>query len=357
MLTTLSLSILYVQSGFLNIQHGEYNGLLVVIQLFGGGIVSYFLNEILDYYGICCAITLLMAKNVCKMIFGQAFSPVTIDTGRGPEFEGSVICFVHLLFSWANKGLAVHESFFRQNQPNLITLGSTILVFLVVIYLQGVRIEMPVKSRAMLGQHGTFQIKLLYPSNKPVLAQVPQFFVVFMRAPNKIIVSSSWTPALFLSIFPSRVPEFRNEMVVARWPLATASIQTTAPVAIRFMLLAYSTHPQNAHFRSAPDLCVRHVYALLLYDILSIVNYKRGLSKESRTAGQRPTWSNASDHGGGTTGRFGRGFERGGQETCSYRINSRRFCYGAYLYRQRHSGSSWWWTWNVDCDEHHVLSV
>lgn len=179
MLIILTTSILYVQSGLLNIQQGRYNGLLVVIQLFGGGAVSYFLDEILGYYGICCAFTLLMAKNVCKMIFWQAFSPVTIDTGRGPEFEGSVICFVHLLFSWANKARAVHESFFRQNQPNLITLGSTILVFLMVIYLQGVRIEMPVKSRATLGQHGTYQIKLLYSSKRPIFIQVKPIFLLF----------------------------------------------------------------------------------------------------------------------------------------------------------------------------------
>lgn len=44
------------------------------------------------------------------------------------------------------------------------------------------------------------------------------------------------------------------------------------------MLLAHSAYIQNIHVRSPPDLCVRCVYALLLRDIRSIVNYEKRLS-------------------------------------------------------------------------------
>jgi len=63
---------------------------------------------------------------------------MTVNKGRGPEFEGSVICLIHLISSWANKTHAIQEAIFRKAQPNLLTLGSTIIIFIAIIYLQGV---------------------------------------------------------------------------------------------------------------------------------------------------------------------------------------------------------------------------
>ena len=87
---------------------------------------------------MCPLYTLFLAANACKVIFWQAFSPITVDTGRGPEFEGSIICFVHLISSWTSKSMAVREAILRKSQPNLSTLGSTIFVFIAIIYLQGI---------------------------------------------------------------------------------------------------------------------------------------------------------------------------------------------------------------------------
>ena len=72
-------------------------------------------------------------------IVWRAFSPTTVNTGRGPEFEGAIIALVHLLITWPNKQLALREAFYRQNLPNIMNLLSTIIVFGVVIYLQGKR--------------------------------------------------------------------------------------------------------------------------------------------------------------------------------------------------------------------------
>jgi protein transport protein SEC61 subunit alpha len=114
----------------------ESVGALVVFQLAGEGIVVYFLDEVLNSHGMCPVFTRFMAANNSKSFLWLAFSPVTIDLGRGPEFEGSVLCLVQLLLSWRNKSQAVHGSLFRQNQPNLITLGSSLFVLVAIIYLQ-----------------------------------------------------------------------------------------------------------------------------------------------------------------------------------------------------------------------------
>ena len=90
----------------------------------------------------------------------KAFSPTSINTGRGPEYEGAVIALFHLLMTWPNKQRALQEAFYRQNLPNIMNLIATVVVFAVVIYLQGFRIEIPVKSNRFRGQRGSYPVKL-----------------------------------------------------------------------------------------------------------------------------------------------------------------------------------------------------
>jgi len=66
----------------------------------------------------------------------------------------------------------LREAFYRKNLPNLTNLMATIIVFLVVIYVQGFRVDLPlkhVKARGISNQ--TYPIKLFYTSNIPVILQ------------------------------------------------------------------------------------------------------------------------------------------------------------------------------------------
>ncbi|CAN0474127.1 unnamed protein product, partial [Ectocarpus sp. 8 AP-2014] len=64
---------------------------------------------------------------------------------------------------------ALQEAFYRQNLPNITNLLATALVFIVVIYFQGWRVDLPVKYQKYRGQQGTYPIKLFYTSNMPVI--------------------------------------------------------------------------------------------------------------------------------------------------------------------------------------------
>ncbi|KAI5983682.1 SecY protein [Pisolithus marmoratus] len=94
-------------------------------------------------------ISLFIATNVCESIIWKAFSPTTVNTGRGPEFEGR----------------ALREAFWRDRLPNVMNLLATVVVFAAVIYLQGFRIEIPVKSNRFRGQRGAYPVKLFTPRN------------------------------------------------------------------------------------------------------------------------------------------------------------------------------------------------
>ena len=115
---------------------------LLVVQLLTAAIVVVLLDELLQKgYGLGSGISLFIATNICESIIWRAFSPTTVNTGRGPEFEGAIIALVHLLITWPNKQMALREAFYRQNLPNIMNLISTILVFSAVIYLQGMSLQ------------------------------------------------------------------------------------------------------------------------------------------------------------------------------------------------------------------------
>jgi protein transport protein SEC61 subunit alpha len=121
-----------------------------------------------------------IATNVCEQIVWKAFSPTTVNTGRGPEFEGAILSLIHLVVTWPNKQLALREAFFRQNLPNIMNLISTIVIFAAVIYLQGFRVEIPIKSSRQRGMRGSYPIRLFYTSNMPIMLQSALSTQVFL---------------------------------------------------------------------------------------------------------------------------------------------------------------------------------
>lgn len=195
---TIGEAVAYVLSGMYGPIRdlGAGNAILIITQLFFAGIIVIILDELLQKgYGLGSGISLFIATNICENIIWKAFSPTTINTGRGTEFEGAVIALFHLLITRSNKIRALKEAFFRQNLPNLTNLMATILVFLVVIYFQGFRVDLPVKYTKYRGQQGSYPIKLFYTSNIPIILQTAlvsnlYFFsqLLYKRYPSNILV-------------------------------------------------------------------------------------------------------------------------------------------------------------------------
>ncbi|KAJ9495724.1 translocon subunit [Exophiala xenobiotica] len=155
--------------------------LLLIVQLVIAGLVVILLDELLQKgYGLGSGISLFIATNICESIIWKAFSPTTIDTGRGKEFEGAVIALFHLLVTWPDKTRALREAFYRQHLPNVMNLLATLAVFAAVIYLQGFRVEIPVKSSRQRGMRGSFPVRLFYTSNMPIMLQSALASNIFM---------------------------------------------------------------------------------------------------------------------------------------------------------------------------------
>jgi protein transport protein SEC61 subunit alpha len=196
MVITIGQAIVYVMTGMYGdpSEIGAGVCLLIIIQLFVAGLIVLLLDELLQKgsltrstrclvcfltrisslllgYGLGSGISLFIATNICETIVWKAFSPATVNTGRGTEFEGAVIALFHLLATRQDKVRGLREAFYRQNLPNLMNLLATVLVFAIVIYFQGFRVDLPIKSARYRGQYSSYPIKLFYTSNIPIILQ------------------------------------------------------------------------------------------------------------------------------------------------------------------------------------------
>ncbi|KAF8373799.1 hypothetical protein PRIPAC_80228, partial [Pristionchus pacificus] len=83
---------------------------------------------------------------------------------------------------------ALREAFYRQNLPNLMNLMATVLVFAVVIYFHGLRVDLPIKSARYSVQYSSYPIKLFYTSNIPIILQsalVSNLYVISQMLASK----------------------------------------------------------------------------------------------------------------------------------------------------------------------------
>eukprot|EP00612_Vaucheria_litorea_P000482 CAMPEP_0171452014 /NCGR_PEP_ID=MMETSP0945-20130129/286_1 /TAXON_ID=109269 /ORGANISM="Vaucheria litorea, Strain CCMP2940" /LENGTH=461 /DNA_ID=CAMNT_0011976585 /DNA_START=84 /DNA_END=1469 /DNA_ORIENTATION=+ len=173
-LITIGEAVAYVVSGMYGDLGtlGAGNAILIICQLFFAGLVVIMLDELLQKgYGLGSGISLFIATNICETIIWKAFSPTTINTGKGTEFEGAIIALFHLMITRTDKMRALKEALYRQNLPNVTNLLATFLIFIIVIYFQGWRVDLPVKYQKYRGQQGTYPIKLFYTSNMPIILQ------------------------------------------------------------------------------------------------------------------------------------------------------------------------------------------
>jgi len=175
MVITVGQGTAYVMSGMYGevSELGFGNAFIIVFQLFFASILVLVWDELLSKgYGLGSAISLFIATNICESIIWKSFSPTTISTASGTQFEGAVIALVHLLITRNDKVRALREAFYRKNLPNVSNLIATVIIFAVVIFLQGFRVDIPIKHNKVKGSSGTtYPIKLFYTSNMPIILQ------------------------------------------------------------------------------------------------------------------------------------------------------------------------------------------
>jgi preprotein translocase subunit SecY len=163
--------------------------ILVFIQLIFGGIVVMLLDEMLQKgWGIGSGISLFIAAGVSQQVLWGLFAPLPtgIDLGEGiigdNLFRGAILAFIQALI-YGIQGTVTYlptgqtgfapwffGAFNRPGGfPGVTAVIATAIVFLIVVYIESVRVELPLSHAQYRGFHGKYPIKLLYTSNIPVI--------------------------------------------------------------------------------------------------------------------------------------------------------------------------------------------
>lgn len=163
--------------------------IVIFLQLLFAGMIIILLDEMVQKgWGIGSGISLFIMAGVAQKIVLDSFNPfpgpgTSKSAGAFPAFF-QTIAAGQPVFSFAlqyvpynaTSGALAHylpafqNAFIRANNlPDLLGFFTTIAVFLIVIYVEGIRVELPVSHAEYKGYSGRYPIKLLYVSNLPVI--------------------------------------------------------------------------------------------------------------------------------------------------------------------------------------------
>lgn len=145
---------------------------LIFVQLLAAGIIIMMLDELVQKgWGIGSGISLFIVAGITQNIWWMSFSftPAPYDPlGRS---YGAIVSLIQSI----SERLPFLDWVFRASSPDMIGFLVTLLVFAFVIYVEGMRVEIPISHSSYRGYRSRMPIKLLYVSNIPVILAYAMF--------------------------------------------------------------------------------------------------------------------------------------------------------------------------------------
>ncbi|MCX6769937.1 MAG: preprotein translocase subunit SecY, partial [Candidatus Micrarchaeota archaeon] len=159
--------------------------LLIILQISLGSLILLFLDEVVSKHGIGSGISLFIAAGVSFSIVGGSLGIfggmlTALSSGSAEALPNAIISLLPLFF--------------------------TVLVFMVVAYAEGIKVEIPLAFDRARGLGSRFPIKFLYVSNIPVILASAlllnvQFFAVGLSGQH-LCIGGQYTPGDSLNPCP-----------------------------------------------------------------------------------------------------------------------------------------------------------
>lgn len=241
-------SVAYIVGGMYNTQDAALPGtaaVIILLQLLASGVVVLLLDELVQKgWGFGSGISLFIMAGVAQQIFWQCFSP-----GTGLFVGALAVIFAgsEPITSWI---------FGFGGYPSLIGFIATVVAFLVIIYMEGVRVELPLSYAGYKGFRSRYPIKLLYVSNLPVIFASALFANVYLFS------------QLFWNNFNQDNSNFwLNLLGQYKWTTPTGSTeQQLEPIG---GLVYYVTAPQSlTSVMERPDRAFGYLAILIVFCII-----------------------------------------------------------------------------------------
>ncbi len=132
--------------------------LLLVFQLFLGGVLIMFMDEVASRWGFGSGISLFIAAGVSQSIFIRALSP--LPSPNNPEIMTGAIP-------------ALFQSLARGDPQTALlmiaSVASTIIIFLIAVYGKSMKVEIPLSFGRIRGHGIRWPLSFIYTSNIPVI--------------------------------------------------------------------------------------------------------------------------------------------------------------------------------------------
>jgi len=130
---------------------------IMIFQLFIGGILIIFMDEVISKWGFGSGVSLFIAAGVGWHLFAGAFGFI------GAEGQIAAVGKLWVLISSIAMGDTVSAT------AAAVAVIATILVFLVVVYTQSIKVEVPLSLGRIRGFSIKWPLNFFYTSNIPVI--------------------------------------------------------------------------------------------------------------------------------------------------------------------------------------------
>lgn len=215
----------------------------IFFELVAASIIVMLLDELVQKgWGIGSGVSLFILAGVAQKLMWDIFSPLLVPISGGGNtgvpvvqaYYGAIPELLNSTFS----GQAFN-AFFRTNAPQFPSIFGLILTavaILIIVYVEGMRIEIPITSTKYRGFAGVYPIKLLYVSNIPVIlfsaliANISFFFAYMWKSFGS--TNQGWIKYL---------AQYNTTQILSQG--ANASPLTYQP--LPGSLIYYMTSPQN----------------------------------------------------------------------------------------------------------------
>ena len=160
-----------VESGFVALSIAQHSLLqfLVILQLCVGGFIVMYLDELMTSWGFGSGISLFIAAGISQQIMIRAFAWWSITgiagVSTGQYAPGAVLALFQA-FQAGDSASALNY---------LLQILATIVVFVVAVYAQAMKIEIPLSFERVRGYGIRWPLNFLYTSNIPVILTAALF--------------------------------------------------------------------------------------------------------------------------------------------------------------------------------------
>lgn len=148
--------------------------LILLTQITIGGILIIYLDEVISKWGFGSGVGLFIVASVAQQIILGTFNFLSSPASPGVP-AGAIPQFIYRLTTGS------------PDFSILIPVLATIIVFMIVVYAESMRVEIPLSYGGVKGARGKYPLRFIYASNMPViltsalLLNVQLFATLFQR--------------------------------------------------------------------------------------------------------------------------------------------------------------------------------